>query len=418
MKHLKQNLKKTSLLAGALVLALGLAACGDSTETATTGDELNVPAAEFVAAEEGSTSLKATGFVTYTFTTEHADEWADEATAVYMKPASDSEFTEEHLISDGKYTLSSSKMTIDSDLLSVDVASTVGYDIVIQSGEYEDFNLALDVTNYVPDTFVVRTIDGDGNVVESTEFSYDEMATMSVNQDYYTIGCVMHGMVSLDATGIYLTDLFDAAGVEFSEGMSLAIRATDSATEIVATEINNSTLTGETFENPEQYWIKPRFTDNFKRTYDELYGQESYFYYGMWEDEEIMAAAVEDAGAFDIEFREVLVNEDYMTAVEPMIAIEYTSLEFRSYADDIRTYDDELSELTSTERAFRFVTGTGFDPDPTTNWTPYDDDLAEYPLVSQPEYEGVVAVDEGVDPCGNSARSGMLIFGIDIFLEG
>lgn len=408
----------------AVMLVIFMAACG---QDAAPADESAEPAADEAAAyemdAEGSILLKASGMCTYSFEEEQEEAWADGVSAVYVRempadpaaePVSDAD-----LVDAAKYTVSTTKVILDSDLFAVDPGNEKQYEVTIQSADADDYHLALTIQNKRPTEFEVRTIDGSGNVVSSKVFSYEEMEAMCTNEDYYTAACVMHGMNSYHAMGVYLNDLLAAAGVEFGPGMSLAMRSTDAPDSIEATEINKGDKTGVVFDNPEHYWMKARYTDNYKLTYEDLYGRDRYFIYAPWDDAAVGQMLADDGAEWSLDAREALAATNlYEKKDQPMVAIQYESFEYNTDPRDPRTTTDVVWDLSKNERGFCFLFGLAMDDDTATNYTSFDDDLQEYPLVVDESKAGLTAFEEGPDPCGTSARMTKLLCGIDIFLEG
>lgn len=305
---------------------------------------------------------------------------------------------------------------IDSKLFPVKPSHAISYDLVIQSKDYEDYEIILLVKNLRPVDFTVRSIDKNGNVRKIKSYTYEEMAKMATKEEFYSIGCVMHGLVTLRGQGIYLTDLLKDADIEFGPGMSMAVRATDAPEVVEATKMNSSQKTGLVVQNPQKYWMKPRYAHDFKYTYEDLFQRKRFFLTGVWENTSIKKIIEEDKSKFTFKAREALASdESYMKEVSPMLALKYTSLEYGKNPADIRTFKDKTFDLKADERAFRLLYGIALDDDPTVNVTAFDPEKKEYPIVTTPEHKGKIAVEEGPDPCGLSARSAQLLFGIDIF---
>ena len=387
----------------------------------STGEKENTGSSAAYISAEGSVVLKATGVVTYKFEEAQEEDWADGVEAMYIRemPEDISEpLSEEDLVEDDmKYTVSTDSVIIDSDLFPVEPSSEVTYDVVMQAEGYDDYHLALTVQNYRPTDFTIRTIDGEGNVVTEKVFSYEEMEAMCTEEVFSSAACPMHGLNSYHGIGVKLADLFAAAGVEFTEGMSLAARSVDAPATVEATEINNGNKTGYVFENPEKYWVKARYTDNYRITYEDLFGRERYFLY-PWDDEEVSAMLTEDGSAWSIEARKALAESGLYEPVDAYLCIQYDSIQWSSDTSDIRTSSTPCWDLSKNERGFELMYGLAMDDDPTANYTAWDDETSSYPFVEDDSYEGVEAFEEGYDPCGTSARQAKLVFGIDIFLEG
>lgn len=405
-------MKRAKGLFCALVLIIGMLATGGGTEAA--------------AAEKASgryeASLKANGKITFKLNDELADDWLEKITGLYLrrKPTEAGEpVTEKDLVAKEKYTVGATKIVMDSSLFPVKPEETAEYEITILSEGSEPATMDLKVTNFCPLSFTLRSFDRDGKLKKAKTYSYNELAALCKTEGYYSAGCVMHGLISFHVQGVLLEDLLKDSGFEFSKGMSLACRVTDAPIEIKATLTNEATPTGEIFQNPEKYWIKPRYTDNFKHTYEDLMERERYFVSAPWEDAAIGKILKDDGSAFSFKAREALAsNPKYLKPVKPMIALKYTSLQYGSDASDIRSFKDDFYDLTANERAFRFVYGLALDDNPTVNVTAYDKEAKKYPVLETPENKGKIALEEGPDACGTAARQAMLVFGIDIFESG
>lgn len=369
---------------------------------------------------EGSILLKATGMVTFSFAEEQDEDWADAVEEIYVREMPEdpaAEVTEDELVDDMKYTVSTTKVILDSDIFDVAPSTEKTYEVVLCAEGYDNKCLSLTIQNKRPVDFTVRTIDGEGNVVTEKVFTYEEMEALCVEEAYSSAACPMHGLNNYHVIGVKLTDLFAAAGVEFTEGMSMANRVVDAPASIEATEVNTGAKTGYVLENPEKYWVKPRYTDNYKLTYEDLYGRERYFIH-PWDDEAVAQMLAEDGSKWSIDARIALAESGLYDACEPMIAIQYESFEYNTDPRDCRTTTDVVWDLSRNERGFAFVYGLAMDDDPTVNTTAWDDETSSYPIVTDESYAGKTAIEEGPDACGNSARQAKLVFGIDIFLEG
>jgi len=425
------------LLFGALVLSL-LAGCSNGAGGNTPSNEpqtnptqdANAPSntdpnpgsSPYELNASGTVKLTASGMCTYSFEEEQDEEWADGVTDVYVRempddpaamPVSDSDSVDML-----KYTVSTTKIILDSDLFPVDPSTDKEYEVTIRSEGYDDFHLSLTVRNLRPVDFTIRTVDGDGNVVDTYTLSYAEMEALCTQEGYYSAACVMHGLNSYHGKGILLSALLDSVGLEFTEGMSLAMRVADAPASIEATETFNGTKTGVVFDNPESYWIKPRYTDSYKWTYENLYGRPRYFVYAPWDDAGLGELLANDGADWTLDARVALAESGLFEEVEPMIAIQYESIEYNSDPTDIRTTTGTMWDLSTNERGFAFLFGLAMDDDTAVNVTAYDDDLKAYPVVETPETVGLTALEEGPDPCGTSARIAKLVMGFDIFLDG
>lgn len=436
------NMKK---LVGIMVMvALLLTACGESTDPTkvstienkttevTTVEEVQETTTAGVQKEEGyvvkeaaQIHYKANGFLAYRFKEPLAEEFVEDITSIYLRPSpvvKKGEIPAPPTTSDkidlAKCTTSPIKLIMDSDLIVVAPESVETYEVTLETSKGKQAIYLFDIANLRPNTFTIRVIGKDGNVKKAKIFTYDEMLAMATEKAHYSGGCVMHGLFNFKAEGIYLTDLFKAADVTFTEGMSFACRVVDAPTKIKVTERNSNVKTGEIFNNPNRYWMKPRYTDNYKHTYENIYGRERYFVTSQWEDEEIGNILEQDGSSYSISARSAIASKpEYLQKVEPMIAVKSIELQYHKDPTDIRIYENPKYDLFAEEIGFRLLFGVAFDDDPTTNVTAYDKEKKEYPVVSNSEFEGQIAIEEGPDACGTSARFAKYLFGIDVFVE-
>lgn len=131
-----------------------------------------------------------------------------------------------------------------------------------------------DVTyrNIGADAITVRVLDKPANeggtVSYERTFTIDEIKAMTVQSGVETsANCGMAGLRSYLSEGVYLTDLLDAAGVNFAEGMTLKLRTTDSAT-----------------TNDGNGGIEPAYISSGTFTYENLLGVTRYHYPAMWDN--------------------------------------------------------------------------------------------------------------------------------------
>ena len=423
----------------AAIMVMSMAACGSTpapaptqepeqnqtAEPAATPEATAEPAPEVLSYEMDATTsilLKATGMCTFSFPEEMDEDWADNVTAVYVRemPADPcaTPLTDADKVDDAKYTVSTTKVILDSDIFNVAASTAVEYEVTIQSEGAEDYHISMTIQNLRPTEFVIRTIDGEGKVVDSYTLSYAEMEALCTTEGYYSAACVMHGLNQYHAKGVLLTDLLDKVGVEFTEGMSLAARVADAPATVEATEVNNGNKTGYVLENTEGYWVKPRYTDYYKLSYENLMGRDRYFISAPYDDAAMGEMLAADGANWTLDARVQLAESGLYEKVTPMIAIQYESFEYNTDPRDPRTDTDVVWELSANERGFCFLFGLAMDDDTAVNTTAYDNDLKEYPIVTTPETAGLTAFEEGPDACGTSARQAKLVCGIDIFLEG
>lgn len=176
--------------------------------------------AEAVNHEDAEISLNARERLRITLKKTPDEQWTKNITAVYLFPArmsndiDESAFlTSKNLLDKKSYLFEGNKMSLDSRLFSVQASEAKPYDIVIQSKGYADYEVHLLVKNLRPLEFTIRSIDKNGKVRKIKSYTYDEMVKMSNSEEYYSIGCVMHGLISMKGRGVYLKDLLkDADG--------------------------------------------------------------------------------------------------------------------------------------------------------------------------------------------------------------
>lgn len=250
--------------------------------------------------------------------------------------------------------------------------------IKVSSEGYRDLEEELTLVNYGAKSFQIRIVGKDGKVYPQKTFTWDELEKMAGDQEaYYNTICGMAGLRTFKTEGVLLSDLFDAAGVKFEEGMELQVRTNDSA------EKENDSATEDA------YYRNGRFT------YDEIMGTPRYFFDGAYNNEAVRAEMLEAMknGNFSEDVRKVL-GKTAKTQVEPMIGLRYVETMYRD-SDMDALKDAPYSKMIENERAMRFLFGLKMDEeDPTmlsnetTTWS------ATYCAfgvdIIDPDYEEVV----------------------------
>ena len=224
---------------------------------------------------------------------------------------------------------------------------------------YKDLEEELTLINYGAKSFQIRIVDKNGKIHPKKTFTWDELEAMAGKEDaYYNTICGMAGLRTFKTQGVLLTDLLDAAGVKFEEGMELQVRTNDSA------ETENDSATDNA------YYRNGRFT------YENLMGTPRYFFNGLYEDtdlrEELLHAMENDTVSEDI--RKIIGKAD-KTACGPMIGLRYVESMY-SDADMDAVKNAPYSEMIENEKAMRFLFGLKMDEaDPsmlseeTTTWS-------------------------------------------------
>ncbi|WP_158539833.1 InlB B-repeat-containing protein [Gordonibacter sp. 28C] len=127
-----------------------------------------------------------------------------------------------------------------------------------------------DVTyrNIGAEDLVVRVLNEDGTVRSTEVLTQDQLKSLNVQKRYNTsANCGMAGLRSYTSEGVLLTDVLDAAGVEFGPGMTLKLRVNDQL------DANGDASTAE-----------DGYIGNAQFSYDYLFGQPRYYYPAGWDD--------------------------------------------------------------------------------------------------------------------------------------
>ena len=141
--------------------------------------------------------------------------------------------------------------------------------LVIESEGFATTSGQVTYRNIGSDVMVVRVIDEDsGEVLYSYTLDDEDLKSLEVQERYSTTAnCGMAGLRSYTSEGVLLTDVLEAAGVDFGEGMTLELRMNDYLDE------NGDADTTDT-----------GYSSSGEFTYEELMA-DRYYYANMWDDE-------------------------------------------------------------------------------------------------------------------------------------
>ena len=150
--------------------------------------------------------------------------------------------------------------------------------VVIESEGFAAVSTELTYRNLGSDGLVVRVLDEDsGEVLFVTTLDDDTLKSLTVQSGYTTTtNCGMAGLRSYTAEGVLLTDVLAAAGVTFSEGMTLELRMNDYIDEAGD---EDTTETG--------------YGSNSSFAYEDLMAAR-YYYANMWDDETVYAELADE----------------------------------------------------------------------------------------------------------------------------
>ncbi len=142
--------------------------------------------------------------------------------------------------------------------------------VAIESSTFGRVSGSVTYRNLGTDVLVVRILDTDGQTVKkTTTLTMDQLRSLTVQQHYSTASnCGMAGLRSYSSEGVLLSDVLEAAGVTFSEGMTLKVRVNDQL------ESNGDETTRES-----------GYLSNGTHTYESLMGTDRYYYPAMWDNE-------------------------------------------------------------------------------------------------------------------------------------
>ena len=193
--------------------------------------------------------------------------------------------------------------------------------VVIESEGFADVTDDVTYRNLGSDSFTARVLDEDtGEVLYTCTLTDEQLQQLAVQERVsYTTNCGMAGLRSYTAEGVYLTDVLDACGVSFGEGMTLQLRVNDSLE-----------------ENGDGTTTEDGYISNGELTYEEILGTQRYYYAAMWDDETtyealdgrtVYSVLSEYGSSWDeCDYTDALVQILGSTAVEvePLIGFEWS----------------------------------------------------------------------------------------------
>lgn len=233
--------------------------------------------------------------------------------------------------------------TEEDPIMSVSTADrTAEYKIKVEAVGYTTLEDTLTATMYGANSFQVRVVDSNGNVVKTRTFTMNEIKELSDKNDaYYNTICGMTGIRTFKANGISLSKLLETAGVTFGEGMTLKLRTNDSA------ESENDSTTDNAYFRLGSF------------TYEDLIGTDRYYFSGIFNDDTLKNTLL-TGSKFGDDVKSALAAAE-KEKVEPMFAYNYVEKVYRS-TDGANLTEDSYNSLVGTENAFRFLFGIAMDP--------------------------------------------------------
>lgn len=213
--------------------------------------------------------------------------------------------------------------------------------LVVEATGYETMDVELTFLRYGADSFQIRIVGKDGVIYPLKTFSWKQLEAMKQAEPvYFQTGCGV-GVTSFKADGVYLEDLFKAAGAEIAPDDVIKVRVGD----CVGPESN--------WTNPEGYRVE--------FTYGELMEKTRYFFDGAYADP-VVKKAFSNGGYGNVEARKALANTQ-KTEVKPMIALRYVESMF----SEGKPVDVPYSKIVENEKATRFLLGLAIDKDENGN---------------------------------------------------
>ena len=202
-------------------------------------------------------------------------EWKDELTNA-VDDAGKLDYYELTATSSG-----TAKLTLPIALFDTTQNEKATAQVNIVSDGFSEVSGAVTYRNIGAKDLVVRILDADGEVQKTVTLTADELRDLDVQEHYNTsANCGMAGLRSYNSEGVLLTDVLEAANVDFGPGMTLKLRTNDSldangnADTVEDGYVFSGTLTYEDLMEPTRYYY-PKAWDNTTR-YDELDGQTIY----------------------------------------------------------------------------------------------------------------------------------------------
>lgn len=159
-------------------------------------------------------------------------------------------------------------LTLPIALFDTTANETATAKVVIESDGFATVSGDVIYRNIGAEDLVVRILDENGKVARTSVLKASDLRKLDVQEHYNTsANCGMAGLRSYNSEGVLLTDVLEAAGVNFEPGMTLKLRTNDSL---------DSNGTADTTEDG--YIFSGTFT------YEELLGTDRYYYPAAWDD--------------------------------------------------------------------------------------------------------------------------------------
>ena len=209
--------------------------------------------------------------------------------------------------------------------------------LVVEAEGYKTLEAELTFLRYGADSFEIRVVGKDGVIYPLHTFSWKELESMKqADPVYFQTGCGS-GVTTFKADGVYLEDLFKAAGAEIASDDLLRVRVGDCV-------------------GPESNWTNPQGY-RVDITYGDLMEKTRYFFDGAYTDP-VVKEAFSTGGYGNVDARKALAATQ-KTEVKPMIALRYVESMF----SEGKPVDVPYSKIVENEKATRFLFGLAIDTD-------------------------------------------------------
>ena len=259
-------------------------------------------------------------------------DWTDEITEIYV---------DETAVPADAYTLKGTSLKISSSCFTKTTRENE-YTVTIKSKGYADVTQKVNVKYYGAQTFQIRYLDGNGNVIKSKKYTKDDIIKMSADKDYYyNTACSMTGVRTFKARGVTLKQLLEDADITFGPGMTEKIRTNDS----VKGSENDPTDEAAYYERGE-------------RTYESLM-QKRYYFPELFDSSSQLGKTVSSAKGVTDVVRKALGESASKVETEPMIAYKYVE---KVYSSDPSSLENDAYDANmSSDKCFRFLFGTAME---------------------------------------------------------
>ncbi len=202
------------------------------------------------------------------------------------------------------------------------------------------------------DTFQVRYIDEDGNILASNTYSEEEMIAMSSEEsEWYTSSCTVMGPDVFLAKGVHVQDLLNK--LLASEGAQNITFNPD--TTVIKIRTNDS-LRYDADADPETVVNDSTTQNGYFNTisYNDLM-RDRYYFPGLYNGSGIGDSYLQSK-RFATTEREDVGSDPDKALCEPMIAWEYVE---RAYGDNqVQPTEDDYDENITADMGFRFLLGS------------------------------------------------------------